>query len=206
MSLRPLFVTHLYQATLAQEAGFEGFRDELEAACRDLAAGDEAGRTWCRVRGYGGYTSYASIADLAASAEVFAQLKARLDAHADACRAGLGLDLEGLRLELSGFWVNILPPGEGHSSHLHPYNVLSGAFYVASPPGADTLKLEDPRLPLMMSAPARTADAAEFVQPFVHVQVAPGTVLFWESWLRHEVPPNRAATPRISVSFNYRCV
>jgi uncharacterized protein (TIGR02466 family) len=206
MSLRPLFVTHLYQASLADEAGFDGFRAELEAACQAVAERDEAGRAWCRERGYGGYTSYASVPDLAASAEVFARLKTRLDAHADACRAALGLDLEGLRLELSGFWINILPPGEGHSSHLHPYNVLSGTFYVASPPGADTLKLEDPRLPLMMSAPARTADAAEFVQPFVYVRVAPGTVLLWESWLRHEVPPNRAATPRMSVSFNYRCV
>jgi hypothetical protein len=25
----------------------------------------------------------------------------------------------------------------------------------------------------------------------------------WESWLRHEVPANRAKTPRVSVSFNY---
>ncbi|MEI7573769.1 MAG: putative 2OG-Fe(II) oxygenase, partial [Phenylobacterium sp.] len=25
----------------------------------------------------------------------------------------------------------------------------------------------------------------------------------WESWLRHEVPPNQARTPRISISFNY---
>jgi len=28
-------------------------------------------------------------------------------------------------------------------------------------------------------------------------------VLLWESWLRHEVPPNKAAEERISVSFNY---
>ncbi|WP_459251352.1 putative 2OG-Fe(II) oxygenase [Phenylobacterium sp.] len=32
---------------------------------------------------------------------------------------------------------------------------------------------------------------------------APGTVFLWESWLRDEVPPNRARTPRISISFNY---
>ena len=31
-----------------------------------------------------------------------------------------------------------------------------------------------------------------------------GTVLLWESFLRHEVPVNRSADERISVSFNYR--
>ena len=36
--------------------------------------------------------------------------------------------------------------------------------------------------------------------------VAPseGDVLMWESWLRHEVTPNGAEEPRVSVSFNYR--
>ena len=30
-----------------------------------------------------------------------------------------------------------------------------------------------------------------------------GLVLMWESWLRHEVMPNRAEDARISISFNY---
>ena len=205
MSLRPLFVTHLYETSLAADEDFPAFNAELEQACRALAAQDKAGRAWCRERGYGGYTSYASIPDLPREADVFARLKAKLDEHAEAFRTEIGLDLENLRLELNGFWINILKPGEGHSGHIHPYNVLSGTIYVATPPGADRLKLEDPRLPLMMCAPGRVAEAAEFAQPFVYVTVKPGTVLMWESWLRHEVPPNRAGKPRISLSFNYRC-
>jgi uncharacterized protein (TIGR02466 family) len=31
-----------------------------------------------------------------------------------------------------------------------------------------------------------------------------GMLLLWESWLRHGVETNRSASPRISVSFNYR--
>jgi uncharacterized protein (TIGR02466 family) len=31
----------------------------------------------------------------------------------------------------------------------------------------------------------------------------PGTALIWESWLRHEAPPNAANSERIPVSFNY---
>ena len=68
---------------------------------------------------------------------------------------------------------------------------------------ASALKLEDPRLPLMMAAPPRRADAPEAGRAFVYLQPEPGTVLMWESWLRHEVPANRARTERISISFNY---
>jgi uncharacterized protein (TIGR02466 family) len=42
------------------------------------------------------------------------------------------------------------------------------------------------------------------LQGFVEMAAEPGTLLLWESFLRHEVPVNRAATERISVSFNYR--
>ncbi len=42
------------------------------------------------------------------------------------------------------------------------------------------------------------------LQSFVTVEPAPGTVLLWESWLRHEVPAGGAKGKRVSVSFNYR--
>jgi uncharacterized protein (TIGR02466 family) len=81
--------------------------------------------------------------------------------------------------------------------------VLSGTVYVAVPPGAGALRLEDPRLPLMMAAPPRRADAPEPARTFVTLTPAPGTLYMWESWLRHEVLPGRAKTPRVSLSFNY---
>ena len=71
---RDLFVTRLYQDSLAAEAGFQDFNTELEAACRMLAAEDKAGRAWSRSNGYGGYTSYASLDDLTSRASVFADL------------------------------------------------------------------------------------------------------------------------------------
>jgi uncharacterized protein (TIGR02466 family) len=30
-----------------------------------------------------------------------------------------------------------------------------------------------------------------------------GQVVLFESWLRHEVPPNPSKAPRISISFNF---
>ena len=203
MATRPLFATPLYEATLAADKGFEAFNAELEDTCRMLAADDRAGQAWCREKGYGGYTSYASLDDLPTRATVFGQLKTKLDRHASAFARDLAFDLAGGRLRLDSLWVNILKPGAGHSGHVHPHSVISGTVYVAVPPGASALKLEDPRLPLMMAAPPRAADAAEETRPFVYLTPQPGTVLMWESWLRHEVPANRAKADRISISFNY---
>jgi uncharacterized protein (TIGR02466 family) len=202
MAHRLLFPTPVYEASLSTDRNFENFRAELEAACRMLAAEDAAGRAWCRSNGYGGYTSYASLDDLPTRASVFGELKRKLDRHAAGFAQDLAFELGG-RLKLDSLWVNILKPGAAHSGHIHPHSVLSGTAYVATPPGASGLKLEDPRLPLMMAAPPRRADAPEAARPFVYLTPQPGTVFMWESWLRHEVPANRARAERISVSFNY---
>ena len=203
MALRPLFVTHIYEASLAGDRGFPTFNAELEDACRMLAAEDAAGRAWCRREGYGGYTSYASLDDLPRRATVFAELKTKLDRHAATYAEALELDLGGRRPKLDSLWVNILKPGAAHSGHVHPHSVLSGAVYVTVPPGAGALKLEDPRLPLMMAAPPRRADASEGARSFVYLKPEAGAVLMWESWLRHEVTPHRGKGERISISFNY---
>jgi uncharacterized protein (TIGR02466 family) len=203
MALRLLFATPVYEASLSTHRNFENFRAELEAACRMLADEDAAGQAWCKANGYGGYTSYASLNDLPTRASVFGELKTRLDRHATAFAKDLDFDLGGGRLKLDSLWVNVLKPGAAHSGHIHPHSVLSGTIYVATPPGASALKLEDPRLPLMMAAPPRLADAPEEARNFVYLTPEPGTVLMWESWLRHEVPANRAKTERISISFNY---
>lgn len=168
-----------------------------------LAEEDAAGRAWCRAHGYGGYTSYASLDDLPTRASVFGDLKRRLDRHVRAFAKDLAFDLGGRRLKLDSLWANILKPGAAHTGHIHPHSVISGTVYVSTPKGASALKLEDPRLPLMMAAPPRRKDAPEDLRPFVYLQPEPGAVVMWESWLRHEVGANRARSERISISFNY---
>lgn len=203
MTLRPLFATPIYEATLTTNRSFENFNADILAACHSLAEEDAAGRAWCREKGYGGYTSYASLDDLPQRMSVFGDLKRHLDKHARAFAEALNLDLGGGRVALDSLWVNVLKPGAGHTGHIHPHSVISGTVYVAVPPGASALKIEDPRLPYMMAAPPRRADAPEAEQPFVYLQPQAGTIYMWESWLRHEVTPNRAKSPRVSVSFNY---
>ncbi len=71
---RTLFVTRLYEGSLADDPGFDAFNAELADACEMLAREDMAGRAWCKARGYGGYTCYASLNDLPIRASVFGAL------------------------------------------------------------------------------------------------------------------------------------
>lgn len=201
--IRSLFATRLYRAGLAEQPPAVD-PAELAAACLSIAEDDEAGQAWCEENGYPGYTSYASLTDLPWRFPIFADLRSALDGHVAAFAEDLALDLGEGRLVLEDIWINVLPEGGSHASHIHPHSVISGTTYVAMPQGTSALRLEDPRLPMMMAAPTRRPDAREELQSFVYLRPEVGDVLLWESWLRHDVPMNMAEGERISVSFNYR--
>ena len=202
-TIESLFVTKIYRSEITG-AGARRLVAEVERACLSIAAEDAAGAAWCGANAYPGYTSYASLDDLPLRYPEIGELARRLDPHVEAFARALDLDLGRRRLVLDSLWVNVLAPGGYHTAHIHPHSVVSGTFYVVVPKGAAALKLEDPRLAMMMAAPPRKKRAARESQPFVTIEPRPGTVLLWESWLRHEVPVNRASSERISVSFNYR--
>ncbi|MGB3148562.1 MAG: TIGR02466 family protein [Paracoccaceae bacterium] len=197
-----LFVTRLYRAALA-ELGKAPDPEELEDACLSIAEDDEAGQDWCHENGYAGYTSYASLADLPWRFPIFKDLVKLIDKHVAAFAKDLDFDLGGRKIKLDSLWINILPQGGVHSSHIHPHSVISGTTYVTMPTGASAIKYEDPRLAMMMAAPPRRKEARAEMRSFVYLAPAPGEILLWESWLRHEVPVNMAEDDRISISFNY---
>lgn len=197
-----LFPTRLYRA----EIGTPDLIEDLIRASEALAVDDSAGQAWCRKNGYPGYTSYASLNDLPWRFPEFKQLARLIDPHIKTFAKTLEFDLGGGKLEMDSFWVNILPEGGFHAAHIHPHSVISGTFYVAVPKGASALRLEDPRHAMMMASPPRKAKASQENQAFVSIAPQPGTLLLWESWLRHDVPMNRSAEDRISISFNYNWV
>jgi uncharacterized protein (TIGR02466 family) len=200
MALRSLFSTLFYEA----ELDAPGLVPDLEQACRELAEEDKAGRRWSSEHNYRGYTSYASLDDLPARDPRFAELVRHLNRHVAAFAQECAFDLGRRRLKLDSLWVNVLKPGGAHSGHIHPHSIVSGTLYVTVPSGSGALKLEDPRLPMMMAAPPRREDAAEPLRSFVYVEPAPGRLFLWESWLRHEVVAGTGRGERISISFNYR--
>ncbi len=198
MEIKTLFVTKLYRAEVA---GID--MPSLQRSCRSIAASDRAGQRWSKENNYQGYTSYASLDDLPKRDPNFTTLKQVLDKHAMAFARELHLDLGGRKVRLDTIWINVLDTGGVHTGHIHPQSVLSGTFYVDVPAGSSSLKLEDPRLAMMMASPGRRDDAPESDRNFIYVAPKAGEVLMWESFIRHEVPMNQARKSRVSVSFNY---
>ncbi|MEZ8014465.1 MAG: TIGR02466 family protein [Ascidiaceihabitans sp.] len=200
--IKTLFVTRLYRAQLS-EMGKAVDRNELENSCWSIANDDEAGQEWCEENGFPGYTSYASLTDLGWRFPIFADLIKVLDKHVAAFVKDLDFDLDDKKITLDSLWINILPQGGVHTSHIHPHSVISGTTYVNMPTETSAIKFEDPRSAMMMAAPVRKKDARDEMRSFFYVAPDVGDVLLWESWLRHEVPVNMAEDERISISFNY---
>lgn len=198
--IESLFPTLLYRAELPNAAKLNV---NLEDAALILSEDDVAGQRWCEKHGYPGYTSFSSNFDLAAMIPAFKQLVKELDKHAATFAKELHWDIRGGKPICDSIWVNVMPEGGSHTSHIHTNSVISGTYYVSIPQGAGPIVYEDPRHALMMAAPQRLASAPREMKSHVSETPEAGTVLMWESWLRHEVPLNKADGLRISVSFNY---
>lgn len=202
MSVQTLFPTQVYHGALMRTGG-EALRKRLLRECLQLPEDDRAGLRWSATNYPGGYTSYGSVCRLQTVSPTFAELERRLRRHVNAYVKALQWELGGRELVMTDCWVNLMPPGVVHSLHLHPLSVVSGTYYVRTPPRSSGLKLEDPRLDRFMAAPPRRADADREHRSWVTLPARAGYISLFESWLRHEVPPNPAASERISISFNY---
>lgn len=199
-NIQSLFVTKLYRAELVRAGSLN---DALAKTCLAIAAEDRAGQRWSREHGYRGYTSYASLNDLPERASVFAELVTLLTPHVRRFSKALDYERGGKRLTLDSIWINVMEQGSVHGAHIHPHTVISGTYYVSLPKNAAAIRFEDPRLAMMMAAPPKKARARHDNQTFVTIVPKTGTVLLWESFLRHDVPSNMARGKRISISFNY---
>jgi uncharacterized protein (TIGR02466 family) len=202
MPSQALFPTLVYKAPL-QASGWRSFNDRLLLECRQYREDDTAGQAWSATRYPGGYTSYGSLSRMHTISATFALLECKLRRHVNRFARSLEFDLEGRELAMTDCWINIMPRQVVHSLHLHPLSTISGTYYVRTPRGAPGIKFEDPRLDRFMAAPPRRSDCRPENRPWVTVPAEAGTVVLFESWLRHEVPPNPVAAERVSISFNF---
>jgi len=202
MPTRAWFPTYIYHEPL-QRAGLIKFNAELADECHRIRDYDVAGQRWSKKNYPGGYTSYASLNQLHKISSTFGDLEQRITAHVRKFARHLDMDLRGRTIFMTDFWVNIMPEHVTHSLHLHPLSFISGTYYVVTPNGCPGLKFEDPRLSKFMAAPPKTAKARPVNRAHITYAATAGQVILFESWLRHEVAPNRSTEERISVSFNY---
>ena len=204
MSVMSAFPTLIYRKALQDSAGqTKNLNQQLITEIEDISELDGAGQSWSKQNYRNGYTSYASANELHKFSPTFGALELMIDNHVAAFGRALDYDLGGTRLRMTTCWANVMRNNTHHGMHLHPLSVLSGTYYVRMPKNASAIKFEDPRLSSFMAAPPKKANARTRNQPFVEIQAAEGTLVLFESWLRHEVPLHSGKEARISISFNY---
>jgi uncharacterized protein (TIGR02466 family) len=103
--------------------------------------------------------------------------------------------------EITGCWATVLATGAAHKAHSHPNNYLSGAYYVRTHPGADTINFHDPRNQAGVIRPPVMKLTAENTDQVV-VKVTNGTLLLFPAYLEHSVDANTSEEERVSISFN----
>lgn len=206
MPTKTWFATQIYDAqlqTVAKKREQTKFNRDLLTQCYQLRSIDEAGIDWSQKNYIGGYTSYASANDLHLRFSDFSHLEKLIRRHVQNYINSLEFDIPKNDLTMSTCWVNIMPKYTYHSMHIHPHSVISGTYYVQVPKGSSAIKFEDPRHGFLMSAPPKKQNCKPQSKGFVLYHPTPGQVVLFESWMRHEVPPNMAEQDRVSISFNY---
>ncbi len=205
MPIKPWFPTFIYDSPL-QPRGNDAFARALLEDCHKIRAHDRAGQRWCRKNYPAGYTSYGTMTNLHRTFSTFIELEAKLRRHVNRFARRLDMNLQGARLAMTDCWVNVMSRHAVHSLHLHPLAVVSGTYYVATPPGSSRLRFEDPRLDKLMGAPPKRDPCRPENRQQVSYDVAAGKLILFESWLRHEVASNPTRGERVSISFNYNWV
>lgn len=200
--IRELFPTLIYSSDL--DSTFSGrLNRSLMSDLGRLEVLDAKGRKWSRENYRGGYTSYGSIDDLHWRASDVQSLMEKIFPHALKFAKELEWDLKRGKLELCTCWISRMPQSTYHTLHTHPRSVLSGTYYVQVPEGTSALKIEDTRMDRIMGAPPRISNPSEKNRYFLSLPPKEGRFYLFESWVRHEVPPNPVEGDRVSVSFNY---
>ena len=99
-------------------------------------------------------------------------------------------------------WVNINKSGDYNERHTHTNTniFLCGVYYLKVPKNSGDIKFYDPRGAWMADMP----DHRYFYDSYQYGLVTPeeNTVIFFPSWLEHDVDLNKSKEDRISIAFN----
>lgn len=97
-------------------------------------------------------------------------------------------------------WLNVFDKDIMEAEHTHYKSILSGCYYVDSDGTNDSgcfyITDQIPQREQNRSFYNLNKDTAIWINP------VPGSMIFFESWVRHGVLPNRTDKKRISIAFN----
>ena len=103
---------------------------------------------------------------------------------------------------ITGMWAVVNGPGSSNRLHSHPYNNMSGVFYLQVPEDSGALVFHDPRPQSEVLAPPKKPGENIHTSSRVSWKPKQNDILFFPSWLTHEVEKNNSQEERIVISFN----
>ena len=125
--MHELFVTQVYQARLKTDL------IDLKKEIFKIQKADINGQKWSEIHYRNGYTSYGSWDQLNRLSSSFQVLETKINPHVYRFAKTLDYSLKKNSIKLNSMWVNIMPSGALHTSHLHPHSVFSGTYYIDVP-------------------------------------------------------------------------
>lgn len=202
--MKKCFPTNIYSEPLFKSLAIsKKLNRQIIVESEDIRSLDGAGKKWSKENYKNGYTSYASANALQKLSPTFLALEAQIDKHVSKFANLLEYNLGGRALKMVSCWINIMEQNAQHTMHIHPLSVISGTYYVSVPKNSSPLKFEDPRLSMFMAMPPRKEKCREENKQHLEIPAKEGNLVLFESWLKHEVPPQTPKEQRVSVSFNY---
>jgi len=104
--------------------------------------------------------------------------------------------------EITGMWAVVNGPGSSNRLHNHPFNYLSGVFYLQVPEDSGSLIFHDPRPQSEVLSPPKKQGENLHTAHRVTWEPKQNDLLVFPSWLQHEVEINNSQEERIVISFN----
>lgn len=116
---------------------------------------------------------------------------------------GQGYAVERYDFYLSGLWVQELSAGAGTNVHVHKNSQVSGWMFIATPQGGAYPVYHDTRAnKAMIELDFAPSDEVTNATSSIHFNnVQPGTVLFSNSWMQHQLIGGNADTPTRCLHF-----
>jgi uncharacterized protein (TIGR02466 family) len=117
----------------------------------------------------------------------------------------IGFDYD--KYKFSQSWISIKMPGQQHVMHTHPNSLISGVFYYGSvienTPGIEFHKsIMGVNASYIQPKIKEKIEYSRYSSPKFTMNITPGLLVLFPSYLVHNVPVNKAELPRHSLAFN----
>ena len=114
-----------------------------------------------------------------------------------------GYYLEPYELRVNGMWGQAIGQGGMHEPHVHANTQMCGFFFLQTPEGGSYPIFSDPRPGKVMADFWTKQDGnVHLASPQIHFNnVLPGTFMFFNAWLPHQLTINQNTEPTKFVHF-----